>query len=235
MSVAGEVDELCADDALCVQGASGASCSPCPGLCEAGGCVEVQETTYVVCIDPGYGGPGNTGPLGAGTTGAAVTWSLAMHLVDWLAADSADLSGGASWSVVLTRGEDEDPGWPERSAICNEADADRVLAIYSNAFNGAADGSETHYRSEDGPAAELLATLVQSELVDHGGLDDRGVIDETWLILSQSDAPGAMTFVGFLDNVDDGALMADDLWRKEVAKGFMHALQEAMGAQPYTP
>ena len=115
------------------------------------------------------------------------------------------------------------------------AGAERLLAIYANGFNGAADGSETHYRSQDGAEAQSLALLVQTELIEHGGLDDRGVIDETWLILSGTDAPGAMTFVGFLDNAGDGGQMAQDSWRQEVAKGFMHARQQAFGAQPYTP
>jgi N-acetylmuramoyl-L-alanine amidase len=229
-----EVNQTCASDALCVEGDVGASCQDCAFGCANDACSEPQEDPHVICIDPGYGGL-EPGPVANDTTGAAVTWSLANHLAGWLAADTADPSGGGAWEVVFTRGENDNPAWSDRSAVCNSAGAERLLAIYTNAFNGAADGSETHYRSEDGPDAQGLATFVQTELIEHGGLDDRGIVDETWLILSGTEAPGAMTFVGFLDNAGDGAQMVQDSWREEVAKGFMHALQQAFGADPYTP
>ena len=83
--------------------------------------------------------------------------------------------------------------------------------------------------------AETFATLVQEELVEHGGLDNRGVKEDSWTMLTSSNAPGAMTFVGFLDNSGDGAQMSSNAWRQEVAKGFMHAIQRAFNLSPYTP
>ena len=228
---AGGLAASCGAAQLCTQVGSSAVCQSCPGGCANGSCQ--SQPAHIVCIDPGYGG-GDGGPVGSGTQGSVVTWSVAQHLKAWLDADTADASGGGSWSVVLTRGQGEGPTNATRAATCNMAGADRLVAIFVNACCGG-DGSETYHAVGASAASVQFTNQVHTQLLDHGGLDDRGVKSGSYTIIVNASMPAAMPFLGFIDNPSDGAQLGSNAWRQEVAKGLLHALQLSLGYSEHTP
>ena len=224
--------QSCGAGNLCTAGGGGASCSTCPNGCSGGACA-APEPSHVVCIDPGYGGS-SPGPTGSGVVGKDVTWSISQHLVNWLDADSADSSGGAKWTVVMTRGQSDGPTNTQRAATCNAANSARVISIFTNACCGGK-GAETYHHPSAGATTQAFAAVVQSEVVAHGGVTDRGVKTADFTLLAQTNASTAQTFVGFIDSAVDGPKMASNAWRKEVALGLLNALQSTMGASAYKP
>jgi hypothetical protein len=80
-----------------------------------------------------------------------------------------------------------------------------------------------------------MRNQLQSELISHGGLYNRGNKVANFYVLVYTTMPSALTENGFCDNVTDAASLNSATWRNEVAKGFLHAMQTNYGYTPYTP
>lgn len=57
---------------------------------------------------------------------------------------------------------------------CNEANADIIVALHANAYNGKASGTETLYWHTS-PRGKRLAQCIQTQMVKALGLPDRGI------------------------------------------------------------
>ncbi|MFT7582118.1 MAG: N-acetylmuramoyl-L-alanine amidase, partial [Myxococcota bacterium] len=224
-------EQGCGGSNLCSASGTSASCTSCAMGCTAGQCV--TQPTHRICIDPGYGPA--SGPSSGGVAGHDVTWSAAQHLVNWLNADTNAPQGGGTWAITLTRTASSTPGATARRDICNAAGAARVISIGINGFNGSARGSETYHKTSAPASWITYATQVQAQVIAKGGLPDRGVKSTGSFTILTTTAPSVWTFLGFLDNSTDRASLSSNAWRREVARGLLHAIQQTMGYAPYTP
>lgn len=135
----------------------------------------------------------------------------------------------AGYEVRLLQSDNlagESPDYPNVTATANNWDADLLVSLHCNAFNGAARGVETLVYSRGGDA-ERLAGHIQSQLVDalrafDAALPDRGIKERPALaVLRASEMPAALVEMAFIDQADDARLLIereDDIARA-IARG----------------
>ena len=226
--------ETCSSGQLCQVSGNSYSCKTCGSSCDDAKDVCIDQPTYTICIDPGYGGA-EPGPVHYGIASKDITWDVAKHLETWLNQDTGK-SGGGTWKVVLTRTQSSNPSLTQRAATCNNNGADRVLALRLNACCGnSASGVESYHTGSANDTAKTFTTLVNNAVVSATGLKNRGVKVTNWTILTASNAPGTSTFMGFLDNATDKSKVDSSGERKEIAKQLLHAIQQSFGYSAFTP
>jgi len=108
-----------------------------------------------------------------------------------------------------------------RAAIANEVEADLFLSIHCNAGGG--NGTETYHfpESEEG---EILAEVIQTNVVNSVGLADRGIKSAKYVVLNETTMAAALLETGFIDHATDAAYLKDpakqQLFAVGIAKGI---------------
>lgn len=140
-----------------------------------------SEGDLVVVLDPGHGGR-DSGAVGYGLQEADLTLKIAKYA-------KAELEKYAGVKVYMTRSSDTDlcaGGYDEREDLqarvdyAIEHDANILVSIHLNSFNGAAYGAEVYYPNSSGDShgtsaeGKKAAQEIQDELVSLG-LYDRGI------------------------------------------------------------
>ena len=113
--------------------------------------------------------------------------------------------------------------------VCSEANnlnADLFISIHCNSVESPyAEGTETWYcaGSSDG---KHLAECIQSQIVDHLGIVDRGVKMATpgkngLYVLTNTDMPAVLVELAFISNEDDEKLLRNeqDEFARAIARG----------------
>lgn len=182
----------------------------------------------VIVIDPGHGGS-DTGAIGPqNVMEKNVTLAIGKELRNLLT------SGGAS--VIMTRISDNDvahagAGDKEelaaRVAIANKANADLFVSIHADAFSALAGGTTTYtYGKKD----DNVAPLVQANLVAQLKLYDRGVQQNDYYVLKNTQMPAILTEAAFISNPKEEKLLADRSFDKKVAVGIYNGIKQYFGS-----
>ena len=127
-------------------------------------------------------------------------------------------------------------GWDDdfsQPCIVDEANyfhSDIAVSIHCNAFNGIVGGTECicYKRGGDG---ERLARLIQNNLVQVLGTNDRGVKyeedkekDRRLSFVMLTDMPAVIVECAFLDNYDDAIILLEN--KEEIAKAICQGIIE---------
>jgi N-acetylmuramoyl-L-alanine amidase len=174
-----------------------------------------------IAIDPGHGldDPGVAGPTGH--TEAEVTYGAAEALVDELA--------GRGASPFLLRAANTNPSPSERARTANAAGAEVLVALHMNSHEDpAAEGASTYYYGREdwfSQAGRRLAELVQGELTTRLGLKDGRTHPMALPLLRETQMPAVHVEPCFITNVREESLMADEPFRKELARGLANAIE----------
>jgi N-acetylmuramoyl-L-alanine amidase len=188
--------------------------------------------TATICVDAGHGGY-DPGAVGNGLEESALNLDAALAFADWMDADTADNGGGGSWTVLMTRDTDVYVGLTERCDYANSNGADYFMSIHTNAGGG--NGTETYAYSAGG-VADDLAHEVQAEVLDHLGTYDRGVKYASFTVLTNTSMPADLAEMAFIDVwAGNAELLSDPANLDEVGHGHLHAIQQHMGLDAYTP
>lgn len=154
--------------------------------------------TATIIIDPGHGG---TGSIGGSDGNHAVSVSgvkekdLTLDFANRVKAELQNLatSGGHNLEVILTRTTDVNLSLTARANFAKTHNADRLLSIHLNGFNGVTRGVETYIRK---PPSNVnleddrrFARRVQNAVFDviegfDSGSNDRGVKEEKFGVLN---------------------------------------------------
>ena len=180
---------------------------------------------YKIVVDPGhFAGCPNKGPTDYYEY--AGMWKLSNLLKEALE--------GRGCSVVLTRGENENPSLTARGAKAGGADL--FISEHSNAANGAARGAEVYYsirRPEDKGLADTLSKAIASIMdnPNRGGKTRASTNDSTsdyYTVISSAEKTGCAHILlaesGFHDNPIDEAFLKSD----ENLKKLAHAQAEVI-------
>ncbi|MAF65790.1 MAG: hypothetical protein CMJ84_09055 [Planctomycetes bacterium] len=190
-----------------------------------------------ICIDPGHGGA-DPGASGYGYEEKAFNLDMALHLRDWLLADSADTSGGGEWEVLMTRTSDATVSLAARVDMANAWPAERFVSIHCNAFpDPAADGTET-YSFQEGTNSADLRDHIQGEMVAAWGLDNRGSKTAGFYVLVYTSMPATLSETGFITSpidIQPLAELSDPDARERMALAHLLALQAHFGLAPHIP
>ena len=185
-----------------------------------------------IVIDPGHGGTdsGAVGPSGVRECDVAL--SVSLKLRDLLTSNGA--------SVRMTRETDKDvygpnaPAGPELRARVNVGNftpgTDIFVSVHCNAFaSPTANGMETYYYagSKDG---QRLATCINEELAEAGGLHNRGVKTANFYVIKNSNMPATLLELAFVTNPREEKLLDDDDYQNKlsaaIAKGIGRYCEE---------
>jgi N-acetylmuramoyl-L-alanine amidase len=184
-----------------------------------------------IVIDPGHGG-GDPGILidddERQWTEAELAYDLASRVADRLTA--------AGVRVNLTRGADPVGPLTEamRASLTNELGADIVLSLHLDGHptSHACGVATYHYGHAVGSSSgvsstlgELLAELVQEEIVARTGLRDCRTHAKTWDLLRMTRMPAVRVEVGYLTSAEDRMLLIEPLFRDTVAEAIVAAVQ----------
>ncbi len=170
----------------------------------------------VIVIDPGHGGK-DSGAVGFGLREKDVVLDTSLKLKTLLAK--------TPFQVKLTRETDVFLELSDRVAFAKRANADIFVSIHANAFTSeSANGTETYYyaaaqntRSED---SKLLATKIQSRMLDAWKLNNRGVKHGNFHVLRENTMPAALVELGFITNKSDNEKLASATWRQRAAEAI---------------
>lgn len=177
--------------------------------------VEQSEArlSKVIFIDPGHGGI-DSGAYYYGIKESDLVLDVSKRL--------RTLLQDTGYSVIMTREDDTHVDFrTERSRIVNETNADIFISIHFNAtglgHGSSATGIETYWYQYDpeyqpkinqelhnDPVrlknSEVLATALQSAVIQETGATNRGVRRETFAVLRETAKPAALIELGFMDN-----------------------------------
>lgn len=161
-----------------------------------------------IFLDPGHNYSGNdTGASGFGLREEIVTYDIAVYLRNLLI--------NVGHQVKMSRNSVTDnvgngtvlSSLNERAKMSNTWGADLFISIHCNAFDKKAHGTETLVYSLSSKAAETAAKVQQS-IVDKLGTTDRGVKEQSGLVvLKNTSAPALLIETAFIDNEDDSWLL----------------------------
>lgn len=174
-----------------------------------------------IIIDPGHGGQ-DRGVVVDGVSEADVMLDLARLLEGKMAATGME--------ALLTRGPHNCPDEGQRAKFANEAGADLILSLHSDANPSAlASGvASFHFGTGNGTSStvgEALAGFIQREIVARTGMRDCGTHPKTWDMLRMTRCTAVRVEVGYLTNPDDRARLANPSFRDVVAEGVLVAVK----------
>ena len=166
-----------------------------------------------VFLNPGHAPNGNPDPgaCGCGLRECDVAKSVADLVEHYLVAAGVEVIGNV---------QDDDLGTITGTA--NNSNADIFISIHCNAFNGAANGTETCIYPGSGGSYNL-GNCIQSQIVEALGTTDRGLKERPGLyVLKCTDMPAVLVELAFIDNEDDAALLRDnqDDFARAIARGI---------------
>ncbi len=184
----------------------------------------------IIVIDPGHGSiqPGNWSDPGAvgknGLYERDVVMDISLRLRDIL------ISRGAT--VILTRVGDTTLTLEGRAAIANDAGADVFVSVHANASTSRLlNGTTTYYYAPVGSPLEgqradrqLLASLVQMEMVQAMGRRDAGIFEASFSVLRNTTMPSILAETAFISNPEEEALLGDPVFRAQAALGIAEGL-----------
>ncbi|MGM1059724.1 N-acetylmuramoyl-L-alanine amidase [Saccharothrix sp. Mg75] len=174
-----------------------------------------------IIIDPGHGGD-DRGVVVDGVSEADVMLDLARLLEGKMAATGME--------ALLTRGPNNNPDEGERARFANEAGADLILSLHSDANRSplASGVASFHFGTGNGTSStvgEALAGYIQREIVARTGLKDCGTHPKTWDMLRMTRCTAVRVEVGYLTNPGDRQRLANPSFRDVVAEGVLVAVK----------
>ena len=179
---------------------------------------------HLIVLDAGHGGSdrGAVGP--SGLTEKEVTLAVALKAERILANNGAD--------VIMTRRTDIDVASPNASnteelgARVAKApyDAEIFISIHCNSFsNPQSNGMETFYYSGN-QESYRLAALLNEELRNYGGLNNRGVKSANFYVIKHSNCPASLIELAFISNYEEERLLASDEYQEQLAQAIVAAI-----------
>lgn len=184
-----------------------------------------------IVLDAGHGGSdsGAVGPTGymEKTATLAVTKKVAAILKKSQA------------NVIMTRTTDVDVYAPndtaaeELQARCDVANrnpkTEVFVSIHCNAFsNSNAHGMETYYYA---PSREglRLASFLNEELEQAGGLFNRGVKTANFYVMKHTNMPASLIELAFITNPREESLLSDDSYQNKLAQAIAIGIARFFG------
>lgn len=207
-----------------------------------------QSNGKIIVIDPGHQAKGNSEkePIGPGatqtkakvTTGATgvatgQTEALLNLKVATLLQQELTKKG---YTVIMTRTTNNvDISNSERAQIANKANADAFIRIHANsADNSSAKGVLTmcqtvqnKYNGNIADKSYKLSKLIVDNIAKTTGTNNKGVTrTDDMSGINWCKVPSTIVEMGFLSNIEEDKLLADESYQKKIVNGIVNGLEE---------
>lgn len=198
-----------------------------------------------IAIDAGHGGPDGGAVSKDGLVEKEVTLAISTYLRDYLQQAGA--------IVVMTREEDKDLAQPgtkgysrrktedlhARADMIAAKQADALVSIHLNSIASSRwRGAQTFYHSLH-PGSKVLAEMIQGELKASMQNTTRSAsTEDTLFLLRTLNIPSVLVEVGFLSNMEESALLANQQYQQKMAAAIYQGILRfyaGMGEQDAQP
>jgi len=180
----------------------------------------------VIAIDPGHGGsdPGAIGP----SRYQEKTANLAVAL------EVKELLEKAGARVIMTRQDDRDVFGPNatdveelksRSSLANSRKADVFVSIHCDSFSNPAAGGTTTYYYQKSLYDSMLASAIQTNLIDAGQLQDRRTKTANFYVIKRTLMPAVLVELAFISNPKEEKLLSSPEFQDDMAQGIVRGLE----------
>lgn len=186
----------------------------------------VQPSVYgkKICVDAGHGGK---------DPGAQVKTGDEKDIVLSVALKLQSLLQKAGAKVIMTRSDDTFIELKKRAAIANSAGAELFISIHTNAlinheYKQKVRGIQVfHYKDR----SKEFARTIRDSLAVTEAVGDWGVYDRSLLVLRETNMRAALAELGFMTHPDDMALLNNNIFQENAARGLFNGIEEFMGGR----
>jgi N-acetylmuramoyl-L-alanine amidase len=174
--------------------------------------VTPRKTRGIVVIDAGHGAhdPGTISPAGIQEKDINLR----------VAAKVARLLEERGIGVVMTRWQDQFIELEERAAIGNRRKADLFVAIHADSAPSSSAEGFTIYVAPGASAGAYRAAHAVNQAMEKTGMNNRGIREEDYRVLVNTEGPAVLIELGYLSNPQDAARLADDRFRDRLAQAI---------------
>ncbi len=175
------------------------------------------DLSDIIVIDAGHGGfdPGAVGP--SGLQEKAVNLEIALM--------TEKLLKDAGYNVLLTRDDDTFISLKDRVKVANQKKALLFVSIHINASNSSySEGTETFLAPNKIADSQLLANLLQENLLSELKRSNRGIKRENFYVIKYTKMPSALVELAFLSNPHEEALLEGILFKEKAAKAISQGI-----------
>lgn len=178
-----------------------------------------QWSEQTIVIDAGHGGR-DTGAIGV----------HGYYEKDFITLTAEKLTStlqklGAT--VHLTREDDENIRLGSRPVLANTQDTDAFISLHYNSFDQdrSVKGVGTYYYD---PYDKQLAYAIQEGIIEKTGANDRGVLQDDFLVLRQNYKPSVLIELGFISHPDKEELLFTDAYQQKLVDGIIIGLTNTL-------
>lgn len=175
---------------------------------------------YTVLIDPGHGGK-DKGTMNNSKTiyEKDLTLQISKRVAN-------KLSKQNDVQVMISRIDDQFVSLSDRVKLAKDNNVDLLVSIHLNAEGGgnSATGVETYYRRGATDDSKELAETVQKTIRTYIDVRDRGVKEDIYQVLRDSDMPAILIECGFLTNVEETKKLMDSNYQNDLSDGIAQGI-----------
>jgi N-acetylmuramoyl-L-alanine amidase len=182
----------------------------------------LSNELFKLFIDPGHGGS-DPGAMGNGLQEKNLTLAISLEIRRILANEYEGVA------VKLSRSRDETLSLDQRTGMANAWDADFLLSVHVNAFNGSAQGYEDFIYAglSDSSRTAQLREIIHAEIIKAVDDTDRGMKKANFHMLRESAMPAMLTENLFIDNEGDARKLKSKAFIDRVARGHVNGIAKA--------
>lgn len=179
---------------------------------------------FLVALDAGHGG-WSSGAYYEEISEKDINLAVTMKTAEVLRELGCD--------IYLLREDDTFVDVYERGGMANDAGADILVSIHSNASDGYYpnfQGIYTYYypNRQEGKA---LAKAIQGEVIQSTGAVDRGVLSDQLVVLGRSNMPAALVEIGFMTCHEELMRLVDPDYQDQLAQGIAQGIENYLLGQ----
>ena len=141
----------------------------------------------------------------------------------------------AGAKVVMTRSNDTFLSLEQRTNFAKKNFAETFVSIHVNsATSTSAKGSETYFDSSlnaNSAESKSLATYIQNNLVKRANMVNRGVKDNRFYVIRNTNVAAVLVELAFISNADDFKKLTSDAYLEIYAESIYQGLVQYYSAQ----
>jgi N-acetylmuramoyl-L-alanine amidase len=200
--------------------------------------VTFNQKAYTVFLDPGHGG-NDPGAMAGGYKEANLNLAVAKKVKTLLV--------NRGYTVYMSREDTTTTvSLLERSQMANDLNPDIFVSIHTNSTAGgetSVNGIESYFYKyfpeyppkinedmHDNPdriaKSISLTNIIQENLVDYTGANDRGTAGDTFSVLRESAMPATLIEMGFINNTSERQKLITDSYQNTLAKAIADGIVE---------
>ena len=179
----------------------------------------------LIMIDPGHGGK-DSGARGRTLLEKDVNLDVAMRIAQRLAAQDC--------TAILTRDSDVFVELFDRAKFARQLAVDAFVSIHCNAMPQPDTnwGTETYYYT---PQSNMLAVILQQQLLDALGRKDNGVRQARFVVIRENEIPSVLLELMYLNHQQEEQLLTKPEVRAAAAEAVVRGLRQYFEGRPDAP